>query len=63
MNAPVLGGRGINLDGQRIIATALRYDEDWKLVVGNPNWDNVWHIPVESARVVDEPLNSPPEDW
>lgn len=51
------------LDGQRVVATVINYDDDGQLVVCNPNWDNLWHIPVESARVVDEELNFPPEDW
>jgi hypothetical protein len=51
-----------DLDGHRVVATVIAYDDDGKLIVGNPNWDDVWHVPVESARVVDEPLNSPPAD-
>ena len=52
-----------DLDGHRVVATVIGYDDDGNLIVGNPHWDDVWHIPVDDARIVDEPLNHPPADW
>jgi hypothetical protein len=52
-----------NLDGHRVVATVIGYDDDGLMVVGNPNWDDVWHVAVEDAVVTDEDLNQPPADW
>jgi hypothetical protein len=51
------------LDGHRVVATVIGYDDDRLMVVGNPNWDDIWHVAVEDAVITAEELNHPPADW
>ena len=46
-----------------VIATIIGVDDDCRWIVGNPNWDVVWHIAVEDADITGLPLNDPPADW
>ncbi len=64
-NRPRVGYDNVefDLDGHRIVATVIGYDDDGRLVLGNPHWDDFWHVPFEQARLTDEPLNHPPSDW
>ena len=50
-------------DGLKIVATVIGYDDEGLMIVGNPDWDDIWHIAVEDAVVTDQPLNDPPADW
>jgi hypothetical protein len=53
----------VNDDGMRIVATVIGYDDDGMLIVGNPGWDDIWHVAVDDATITDEPMNQPPADW
>jgi hypothetical protein len=64
-NLPRVGYDNVefDLDGHRVVATVIGYDDRGRLLLDNPHWDDVWHVPVGNARVVDEPLNHPPTSW
>ena len=47
----------------RVVATVTGYDDDGLMIVGNPNFDDIWHVAIEDAKVTKEPLNEPPADW
>jgi hypothetical protein len=47
----------------RVVATVIGYDDDGLMILGNPNFDDIWHVAVEDATLTDEPLNEPPADW
>jgi hypothetical protein len=47
----------------RVVATVIGYDEDGLMIVGNPIFDDIWHVAVEDAKVTNQPLNEPPADW
>jgi len=50
-------------DGMRFVGTVIGTDDDGRLLVGNPYFDSVWHVPVDRATITDEPMNEPPADW
>ena len=34
----------------RVVATVIGYDDDGLMIVGNPNFDDIWHVAVEDAK-------------
>lgn len=50
-------------DGMRIVGTVIGMDDDETVLVGNPYFDSIWHVPVGRVTITDEPMNEPPAEW